>query len=81
MYIASEGRTSFLFSRVSQSLSLNAAIFASVCLASRLPTIWHAFATITFAVEVFALWPLLRRRIKVSLFNLPGLFGVQTIQS
>ena len=54
------------FFRVSQSLSLNAAIFASVCLASRLPTVWHAFATVTFAVEVFALWPLLRRKIKVS---------------
>ena len=50
---------------VSQSLSLNAAIFASVCLASRLPTMWHAFATVTLAVETFALWPLLRRQLKV----------------
>ncbi len=51
--------------RVSQPLSLNAAIFASVCLASRLPTMWHAFATVTFALETFALWPILRRRLKV----------------
>jgi len=50
---------------VSQSLSLNAAIFASVCLASRLPTVWHAFTTITVAVEIFVLWPVLRRNLKV----------------
>ncbi|KAK2176341.1 hypothetical protein NP493_668g01054 [Ridgeia piscesae] len=49
---------------VSQSLSLNAAMFASVCLASRLTTTVHAFATITFAVEMFALWPMLRRKLK-----------------
>jgi len=45
---------------VSQSLSLNAAIFASVCLASRLPSPTHGFATIAVATEIFALWPLLR---------------------
>jgi len=52
---------------VSQSLSLNAAIFASVCLASRLPTMWHAFTTITVAVEIFVLWPVLRSNLKVCL--------------
>ena len=52
--------------RVSQALSLNAAIFASVCLASRLPTTWHAFTTVTVALEMFALWPSLRRKLKVS---------------
>ena len=46
-------------------MSLNAAIFASVCLASRLPTTRHAFATVTFAVVMFALWPELRRRFRV----------------
>lgn len=55
---------------VSQSLSLNAAIFASVCLASRLPTMWHAFATVTLAVEIFALWPVLRRQLKVRVLDL-----------
>ncbi|XP_013382168.1 phosphatidylinositol N-acetylglucosaminyltransferase subunit C [Lingula anatina] len=50
---------------VSGALSLNAAIFASVCLASRLHTTWHAFTTVTLAVEVFALWPVLRRKLKV----------------
>ncbi len=55
--------------RVQQSLSLNAAIFASVCMASRLPTTWHAFATVTVAVEMFALWPILRRKLKVGKFG------------
>ncbi|CAH1786540.1 unnamed protein product [Owenia fusiformis] len=49
---------------VSGALSLNAAIFASVCLASRLHTTWHAFATVSFAVEIFALWPEFRRKLK-----------------
>ncbi|XP_002732742.2 phosphatidylinositol N-acetylglucosaminyltransferase subunit C-like [Saccoglossus kowalevskii] len=48
----------------SDALSLNAAIFGSVCLASRLPTIWHTFSTIAFAIQVFALWPVLRRTLK-----------------
>ncbi|XP_025112387.1 phosphatidylinositol N-acetylglucosaminyltransferase subunit C-like isoform X2 [Pomacea canaliculata] len=46
------------------ALSLNAAIFASVCLASRLHTTWHAFATVTFSFKLFALWPVLRRRLQ-----------------
>ncbi|XP_064649729.1 phosphatidylinositol N-acetylglucosaminyltransferase subunit C-like [Lineus longissimus] len=49
---------------VSGALSFNAAIFASVCLASRLPSTWHGFASVTFAVEVFALWPQFRRKVK-----------------
>lgn len=46
---------------VSSSISLNAAIFSSVCLASRLPTAEDAFVLLTFAVEVFALFPVFRR--------------------
>ncbi|XP_041369120.1 phosphatidylinositol N-acetylglucosaminyltransferase subunit C-like [Gigantopelta aegis] len=49
---------------VSGALSLNAATFASVCLASRLNTTWHAFATVTFSFELFALWPVLRHKLK-----------------
>jgi phosphatidylinositol glycan class C protein len=49
---------------VSRSVSFNAGIFASVCLASRLPTTWHAFSTVTFAVQIFALWPVLLRTLK-----------------
>ncbi|MBN3295662.1 phosphatidylinositol N-acetylglucosaminyltransferase subunit C [Amia ocellicauda] len=46
------------------SLSLNAALFASVCLASRLPGALHAFAMLTAALLVFALWPCLLRRLR-----------------
>ncbi|XP_071802153.1 phosphatidylinositol N-acetylglucosaminyltransferase subunit C-like isoform X1 [Asterias amurensis] len=46
-------------------VSLCASIFASVCLASRLPTTLHAFATVTVAMQLFALWPELRRKLKV----------------
>ncbi|KAH3800447.1 phosphatidylinositol N-acetylglucosaminyltransferase subunit C-like [Dreissena polymorpha] len=49
---------------VSGVLSLNAGLFASVCLASRLQTTLHSFATVTFAVELFALWPALRRNLR-----------------
>ncbi|XP_069119383.1 phosphatidylinositol N-acetylglucosaminyltransferase subunit C-like [Argopecten irradians] len=49
---------------VSEALSLNAGIFASVCLASRLHTTWHAFATVTLSLLVFGLWPMLRKQMK-----------------
>ncbi|CAL1536721.1 unnamed protein product, partial [Lymnaea stagnalis] len=52
-------------SSVPGALSLNAAIFASVCLASRLHTTWHAFTTVTTSFELFALWPHLRKNLKM----------------
>lgn len=52
---------------VSGVLSLNAGLFASICLASRLHSALHSFATVTFAVELFALWPALRRNLRVCL--------------
>ena len=39
--------------RVPGALSLSAAMFASVCLASRLHTPWHTFATVTFSFQLF----------------------------
>ncbi|XP_043941117.1 phosphatidylinositol N-acetylglucosaminyltransferase subunit C [Protopterus annectens] len=51
---------------VSSTLSLNMAIFASVCLASRLPRSFHAFVTVTFAIQIFALWPMLQKKLKAS---------------
>ncbi|KAK2159059.1 hypothetical protein LSH36_159g02008 [Paralvinella palmiformis] len=69
MVVIESGVVTQQISRVSQSLSLNAAIFASVCLASRLSTTWHAFTTITCAVEIFALWPVLRRNLRTVLPN------------
>lgn len=49
---------------VSSTLSLNMAIFASVCLASRLPRTLHAFIMVTFAIQIFALWPMLQKKLK-----------------
>jgi phosphatidylinositol glycan class C protein len=43
------------------SLSLGAAMFASVLLASRLPTPAHVFALLMFALQAFVAWPFLRR--------------------
>lgn len=40
---------------VSQPISLNAAFFASVCLASRLQTAFQSFAFLTFAIDIFVL--------------------------
>jgi len=68
-FLCHSGSTCVVNCSVSQSLSLNAAIFASVCLASRLPTMWHAFTTVTVAVEIFVLWPVLRSSLKVSNIN------------
>lgn len=46
---------------VSGSLSLNSALFAAVCLSSRLPTVLHTFALMILAVKIFVLVPLLRK--------------------
>ena len=44
-------------------LSLNAALFAAVCLASRLNTSRDAFALITVSVSAFALFPVFRAKL------------------
>lgn len=44
---------------VSNSLSINAAIFGSICLASRLSTPFHAFVLLTISIQGFVLWPIL----------------------
>merc|ERR1719278_2543500 len=48
---------------VSNALSLNAAIFASVCLASRLASSYDAFVLLTFSVVAFVLFPIFRFRL------------------
>ena len=53
--------------RVQKALSFSVALFASVCLASRLSTSFHTFSLVASAVLVFALWPELRKYIKVNL--------------
>lgn len=47
------------------SLSTNAVIFASVVLASRLETNLHVFGLMAFAVQWFALFPMVRRQVKI----------------
>ncbi|XP_030061691.1 phosphatidylinositol N-acetylglucosaminyltransferase subunit C [Microcaecilia unicolor] len=74
---------------VSSTLSLNMAIFASVCLASRLPRSLHAFVMVTFAIQIFALWPTLQKKLKAQtphcyvvvtlLFALSATVGLLTI--
>lgn len=52
---------------VSNSVSLSAAIFGSVCLASRLPSAFHAFVLLTIGIECFVLFPYVRHRISKSI--------------
>ena len=49
---------------VSKAFSLNAALFAAVCLASRLPSSWHVYAYVMLAIQLFALFPEIRRNAK-----------------
>ncbi len=51
---------------VSSDLSLNAALFASVCLASRLKSSYDAFVLLSFSVVTFVLFPLFRLRLQGS---------------
>ena len=48
---------------VSNALSLNAAIFASICLASRLASSYDAFVILSVSVVAFVLFPMLRLRL------------------
>ncbi len=48
---------------------MNAAISSSVVLASRLQEDLAVFSLILFSVQVFALFPILRRRFQVSLVD------------
>lgn len=48
---------------VSKTISLNCGIFASICLASRLSTPFHAFVLLVISVEIFVLKPLLFEKI------------------
>ncbi|KAI8988785.1 phosphatidylinositol N-acetylglucosaminyltransferase subunit C [Pilobolus umbonatus] len=50
--------------KISGSLSTNAAVFASVLLASRLNTNLDVFGLLSFAVEWFSLFPIFRRHLK-----------------
>lgn len=49
---------------VSKSLSTSAAVFASICLASRLSSAFDAFVLLTVATQLFVLSPILRRELQ-----------------
>ena len=49
-------------------MSLNAAMFASVCLGSRLPTYWHVYVYMMLAIQMFALFPEFQKDVKVRFF-------------
>jgi phosphatidylinositol glycan class C protein len=57
-------------------MSINAAMFASVVLASRLSTNIQSFALTCCAVQIFALFPLFRRAIKR---RLPSMDNILTL--
>jgi len=54
-----------LSQKFSAPVSLNAAIFGAVIVVSRLSSVAHVFVVVSLAIELFALWPLLSRTIKV----------------
>jgi phosphatidylinositol glycan class C protein len=58
-----------LLDRLSSVLSMNAAVSASVVLASRLSTNVSVFALVLFSILSFALFPILRRRLQVNNIN------------
>jgi len=60
---------------MSNSLSLSAAVFGSICLASRLASTYHAFVLITVAVEIFVLFPIFRTKIRRSVILSVVLIG------
>ncbi|KAI8622182.1 phosphatidylinositol N-acetylglucosaminyltransferase subunit C [Chytriomyces sp. MP71] len=52
--------------RYPDSFSVNAAMFASVLLASRLSQNVHVFSLMTLSIETFALFPILRRSLRAA---------------
>uniref|UniRef100_V9L576 Phosphatidylinositol N-acetylglucosaminyltransferase subunit C n=1 Tax=Callorhinchus milii TaxID=7868 RepID=V9L576_CALMI len=61
---------------VSSCLSVNMGLFSAVCLASRLPSVFHAFTTVCVALQLFALWPVFLKKLKACY---PGLHLVVTV--
>lgn len=63
------GITDFI---VSRAISLNAAIFGAICLASRLSSSFHAFVLLTTSTIFFALGPILLNRFWAPWWVAPG---------
>jgi len=51
--------------RVTGAISLNAAVFAAVLMASRLDSTTAVFAFVALAIQLFAVWPLVREYVRV----------------
>lgn len=56
---------------VSKAISLNAAIFGAICLASRLSSSFHAFVLLVTSTEFFALCPILLNKYSSPLWLIP----------
>ncbi|DBA00840.1 TPA: hypothetical protein N0F65_008483 [Lagenidium giganteum] len=70
--------------RFSGTISLNAAIFTAVLLASRLQSNEHVFALILLSIEIFAIFPIVQREVKqtserLHLFTAFALFVVSAV--
>nr|XP_004226684.1 phosphatidylinositol N-acetylglucosaminyltransferase subunit C-like [Ciona intestinalis] len=61
---------------VSNSVSFNMSVFMAVCLASRLETTLDTFTTVVLALQIFGLWPILRRLL---FLHYPGHLRVITL--
>ncbi|CAI6336824.1 unnamed protein product [Periconia digitata] len=51
------------------SFSTNSAVMASTVLASRLPSTTHVFSLTLFSIEVFGLFPIFRRKLRIQSWN------------
>lgn len=56
---------------VSKAISLNAAIFGSICLASRLASSYNAFVLLVVSVIFFVLYPIFNKKFWKSYFLIP----------
>ena len=61
---------------VSNALSLNAALFASVCLASRLASSYDAFVLLSFSVVAFVLFPIFRLKLQGPILRTAAFMGM-----
>uniref|UniRef100_A0A336MYW8 CSON006625 protein n=1 Tax=Culicoides sonorensis TaxID=179676 RepID=A0A336MYW8_CULSO len=61
-----------LLHTLTDTISLNAAIFGAICLASRLSSSFHAFVLLTMSSEFFALGPILVERIWTPYLVIPA---------
>lgn len=65
---------------VSRALSLNAALFAAVCLASRMKTSFDAFVLLSVAVELFVLFPMVRKHLEnISLLTVTSIAAASSV--